>query len=88
MKITADDEKLLVGDQKGHLNLISSRDGEVIKDSGRAHECYITRIVITADHRFFFISSYIGNLEQRDYKAGTLVMEHGNIKNNISSLCL
>jgi hypothetical protein len=32
MKITADDEKLLVADYYGDLKWISSTDGEVIKD--------------------------------------------------------
>jgi hypothetical protein len=32
MKITADDEKLLVGDYGGSLRLISSTDGKLIKD--------------------------------------------------------
>jgi hypothetical protein len=31
MKITADDEKMLVGDQRGQSKLISSRDKKVIK---------------------------------------------------------
>jgi hypothetical protein len=49
MKISADDEKLLVGDRGGHLKLISSRDGELIKDFGRVHEGDISGIMLTAD---------------------------------------
>jgi tricorn protease-like protein len=57
MKITPDGEKLLVGDAKGHLKLISSRDGVLIKDFGRAHKKMITGIMTTTDQRFFLTSS-------------------------------
>jgi hypothetical protein len=49
MKITADGEKLIVGDSKGGLRLISSRDGEEIKDFGQVHDNWINAIMITAD---------------------------------------
>jgi hypothetical protein len=38
MKISADNEKLLVGDNYGFLRLISLIDGELIKDFGRVHD--------------------------------------------------
>ena len=49
MKISADDEKVLVGDRGGHLKLISSRDRELIKDFGRVHESDIGGIMLKAD---------------------------------------
>jgi hypothetical protein len=64
MKITADGEKLLVGDLEGHLRLISSRDGEVIKCFGRVSGYYISGIMISADEKFFFVSSSVGVLKQ------------------------
>jgi hypothetical protein len=49
IKITADGQKLLVGDSKGHLKLISSIDGKLIKDFGKVHDEKITGIMITVD---------------------------------------
>jgi WD40 repeat protein len=49
MKITPDEEKLLVGDDCGHLQLISLIDGELIKDFYEVHDHIISAIVITAD---------------------------------------
>jgi WD40 repeat protein len=77
MKITADDEKLLVGDNKGYLKLISSRDGKLIKQTGRAHEDWISGIMVTKDWKFFFTSSYGGGLKQWNYEDNTLVIDHG-----------
>jgi WD40 repeat protein len=95
IKITADDEKLLVGDNGGQLKLILSRDGEVIKefglideDFGKAHDNFISGIVITVDQKFFFTSSVYGVLKQWNYEDNTLVKDHGNIMDYISSLCL
>ncbi len=88
MKITADDEKLLVADFQNHLKLISSIEGEVIKDFGRVHDLQITGIVITVDQKFFFTSSSNGVLKQWNYENNTLVRDHGEINNSIWSLCL
>ena len=89
MKITADGEKLLVGDSTGHLKLISLIDGEVIKDFGRAHDGCITGIMIPVDQKLFFTSSENGVLKQWNYEDNTLVRDHGKITNNyIRSLCL
>jgi hypothetical protein len=79
MKIMADDEKLLVEDSWGHLKLISSRDGEVIKRFGQVHDQSITGIMITVDQRFFFTFSYGGQLKQWNYEDNTLVRDHGRI---------
>jgi hypothetical protein len=64
MKITADDEKLLIGDNDGHLYLISLRHGELIKDFGRVHCDYFTAINITLDQKFFCTSAIDGGLTQ------------------------
>jgi WD40 repeat protein len=88
MKITADDEKLLVGDNRGHLKLISSRDGGLIKDFGRAHEDGISGIMISGEEQFFFTSSFDGVLRQWNFEDNTLVRDHGKITNCIDDLCL
>jgi hypothetical protein len=88
MKITADDEKLLVGDNSGHLKWISSRDGELIKHFGEAYYDWISGIVITADQKFFFTSSCNGQLKQWNYEDNTLVRDHGKINYLIWSMCL
>jgi WD40 repeat protein len=88
MKITADDEKLLVGDYKGHLNMISLRDGELIKDFGLIHGGGITGIVITADQKFFFTCSFDGVLKKWNYEDNTLVRDYGKITDGSLSLCL
>jgi hypothetical protein len=88
MKITADDEKLIVGDNLGHMKLISLRDGQVIKDFGQVHDDIINGIVISADRKFFFTSSYNGELKQWNYEDNTLVIGHGKINNCINTLCL
>jgi hypothetical protein len=49
MKITADGEKLLVGDFRGHLKLTSLTDGKVIKNFGKCHGRGISGIMITMD---------------------------------------
>jgi WD40 repeat protein len=64
MKITADGEKVLVGDSRGYLKLISSRNGEVIIDFRRAHSSEISGIVISMDQKSFFTSSMSGDLRQ------------------------
>jgi WD40 repeat protein len=87
MKITADDEKLLVGDNQGHLILISSRDGQVIKDFGRALNSEVSGIVMTADQKFFFTSSADGKLKQWNYEDNTLARDDGRINSKIVSLC-
>ena len=87
MKITADGEKLLVGGDRGDLQLRSSRDGKVIKDFGRAHWTWITGIMITLDQKFWFSSSSDGVLKQWNYEDNTLVRDHGGIMMNTLSLC-
>jgi hypothetical protein len=86
---------LLVGDNGGQLKLISSRDGEVMKDFGladklfgKAHGNFISGIVITVDQKFFFTSSMSGELKQWNYEDNNLVKDHGKITDYISSLCL
>jgi hypothetical protein len=81
MKITADGEKLLVGDYRGHLILISSRDAEVFNDFGRALPNPVTGIMTTADEKFFFTASYDGVLIQWNYGDYTLAIDHGKIAN-------
>jgi hypothetical protein len=88
MKITADDEKLIVGHWDGNLVLISSRDGEVIKSFGKAHDHYITVIMITMNQKFFFTASAYGVLKQWNYMDYTLLRDHGKIMGTIISLCL
>jgi WD40 repeat protein len=89
MKITPDDEKMLVGDDEGDLKVISLADGEVIKDFGQVHDDKITGIVITADQKFIFTSSVDGVLKQWDFEETTLVRDHGKIAGYyIFSLCL
>ena len=88
MKITADGEKLLFGDSSGQLKLISSEEGQEIKDFGRAHNYPITGIVITMDQKFFFTSSSDGELKQWNYEDNSLFKDHGRITEYISSLCL
>jgi WD40 repeat protein len=88
MMISAGDEKLLFGNDIGRLKWISSIDGELIKDFRLAHEREITGIVITADQKFFFTSSYEGVLKQWNYEDNTLVRNHGEITNMISSMSL
>jgi hypothetical protein len=88
MKITADGEKLLVGDNLGHLKLVSLRDGELIKEFGHILGCGITGIVITADQKFFFTSSFDGVLKQSNYGDNTLVRDHGKIMDGSFFLCL
>jgi WD40 repeat protein len=89
MKITADDEKLLVGDNCGHLKLTSLIDGEVIKNCGRFHHEYISGIKITVDQKFLFTSLYDGVLKQWNYEDNSSVRDHGQITDNyIVSLCL
>jgi WD40 repeat protein len=88
MNITADGEKFLVGDSKGHLKLVSLRDGELIKNFGRAHDSYISGIIITPDQKFFITSSFHGELKQWNYEDNTLVTDHGKITNHyIRSFC-
>jgi WD40 repeat protein len=86
---------LLVGDNGGQLKLISSRDGEVMKDFGladeffgRAHDNFISGIVITEDQKFFLTSSMYGELKQWNYEDNTLVKDHGKITDYIQCLCL
>jgi hypothetical protein len=62
MKITADGENLLVGDYRGHLKLISSRDGKVNKRFRRVYDGEISGIMITADQKIFFTSTGHGVL--------------------------
>jgi WD40 repeat protein len=88
MKITADGEELLVGDNGYHLKLISSRNGHLIKDFGRAHSKPITGIVITVDQKFWFTSSEYGILKQWNCRDNTLVRKHGKKTDRIYSLCL
>jgi WD40 repeat protein len=88
IKITADDEGLLVGNDCGHLKLVSSRDGELIKDFGQAHDDYISGIVRTGDHKFFLTSSRDRKLKQWNYEDNTFLGNHGEIINYIASLCL
>ena len=89
MKITADGERLLVGDDEGNLKLISSRDGEVIKHFGRVGDNCISGIMVTEDEKFFFTSSSAGELKQWNYEDNTLFRDHGEITDNFScSLCL
>ena len=88
MKITADGEKLLVGDYLGHLKLISSRDGTVIKDFGRAHNISIIGITITPDQKFCFTSCSYGTLKKWNHQDNTLVKDYGNIVDSIWSLHL
>ena len=57
MKISADQEKLFLGDMNGYLKLVSLTDGTTIKDFEKIHDCFITAIVITADEKFLFTSS-------------------------------
>jgi WD40 repeat protein len=87
MKITADDEKLLVGDDYGYLILISSRDGQGIKDFGPAVFFRVTGIMLTADQKFFFTSSSDGKLKQWNYEDNNLARDHGMINKRIVSLC-
>jgi WD40 repeat protein len=94
MKITADGEKLFVGDHSGSLQLISSRNGELIKHFEQAHgfgQAFgfgITGIVITPDQNFFFTSSFDVVLKQWNYEDNTLARNYGNITDGIFSLCL
>jgi hypothetical protein len=87
IKITVDDEKLLVADFWNQFKLISSRDGALIKDFGNVPDRYITGIMITRDQKFFFTSSRYGVLKQWNYEENTLVTNHGRITDNINSLC-
>jgi hypothetical protein len=89
MKITADGDKLLVGDERGHLKLISSIDGKLIKDFGKIHENAISGIVITLNQKFFFTCSCFGVLKQWDYQDNSLVRDYGKMTYDyILSLCL
>ena len=88
MKIGADDDKLLVGDYFGYLRLVSSTDGELIKDFGELYDDAITGIIITLDQKFFFTSSCDGALKQWNYEDNTLVKLHGEIPDLVASLCL
>jgi hypothetical protein len=88
MKITADDEQLLVGDAAGHLTLISSIDGEVTKKFGRLHDGYISGMIVTLDQKFFFSASSAGELKQWNGQDLTLAKDHGEIMDPIYSLCL
>jgi hypothetical protein len=88
MKITPDDEKMFVG-SVDNLYLISLIDGEVLKKFRNVHGYdLVTGIVITADQKFFFTSSYEGILKQWNYGDNTLVRDHGRIASRICSLCL
>jgi hypothetical protein len=62
MKIIADDQKLLVGDQKGQLKLLSSKNGWLIKDFGLIHDSIIG-IMIEPYQKFFYTSSVDGGIE-------------------------
>jgi hypothetical protein len=80
---------LLVGDNLGHMKLISARDGELIQDLGKVHDDQITGIMRTADKKFFFTSTFDGKLKQWNYEDNTLIRDHGKIMNTrIWSLCL
>ena len=88
MKITADGEKLLVGDSDGNLKLISLSYGEVIKIFGRVHDFEITGITIKGEENFF-TSSTFGDLKQWNYRDNTLITDSGKLTNSrIYSLCL
>jgi WD40 repeat protein len=86
IKVTADGEKLFVGDSIGLLKLISLIDGQVIKDFGQVHDG-ITGIMITEDQKSFFTSSNNGTFKQWNYNDNTLVRDHGKIINRSFSLC-
>jgi WD40 repeat protein len=72
----------------GHLRLVSSTDGELIKDFGRVHDHQITGIIVTEDQKFFYTSSDDGVLKQWNYQDNTLAKDYGEILNYIWSLCL
>jgi hypothetical protein len=83
----AEGEKLLVGDSEGQLKLISSIDGGVIKDFGQVHDRDITGIMIKLDQKFFFTSSFGGELKQWNYEDNTMARDHERIANWIYCLC-
>jgi WD40 repeat protein len=88
MKISADDEKLFVGDLDGNLKLMSLRDGAIIKEFGKIHDEQIGGIVITADEKFFFTISADGALKQWNYEDLTLVRDCGKFNDGILCMCL
>jgi WD40 repeat protein len=87
IKITADVGKLLVGNG-GYFDLISSKDGELIKAFGKIHENFMTGIMITSDQKLFFTSSFNGVLKEWNNEDNTLVRDHGKIMDRIWSMCL
>jgi WD40 repeat protein len=87
LKITADGEKLLVGDQKGGFRLLSQTDGTEIDQIGFGHDGSVNAIAITSDQKFWFTSTGEGTLEQWDSKENSSFKDHGKIADSISSLC-
>jgi hypothetical protein len=87
MKISADEEKLFLGDLGGNLKLMSLTDGKTIKIYGKIHDSSISGIVITADEKFFFWSLYDGKLGKCNFKDITLVRDYEKITDIIYCLC-
>ena len=87
MKISADEQKLFLAHGDGNLKLMSLIDGTTIKDFGQIHDEQITAIVITADEKFFFTSSYDGELKQWKYGDLTLVRYCEKFNDAILSMC-
>jgi hypothetical protein len=55
----------------------------LIKIIGKMHDKAITGMMITADQKFLFESSYDEVLKQRNYEDKTLVKDYGRISNDL-----
>jgi hypothetical protein len=87
MKITADEEKLLIAGFAGEMKLISLTDGKLVKAFPNTHDGRISGIVTTADQKFWFTSNSDGRLIQWNYGGNSLLKDHGKVADFISSLC-
>jgi hypothetical protein len=76
IRITVDDQKMLVGGERGELKLISFINGKVIKDFDEVHDTLILGIRITEDQKFYLTSSTDRRLQQWNNEDKTLFKDH------------
>jgi WD40 repeat protein len=88
IRISADQQKLFLGDNGGNLKLMSLTDATAIIHFGQLHNQKITGIVITEDEKFLFTSSQNGELKQWNYQDTTLINDYAGFTHSIHSLCL
>jgi hypothetical protein len=76
MKMSADEERLFLGDGGGDFKLMSLKDGTTIKDLSYSYNP-VAGIVTTEDEKFLFTSTIDGVLKKWNYKDANLVRDYG-----------